>query len=171
MTQKVNYRVPSTGEPQAITISIPAGAVDGGKMRFKGRGEYGTGGGGRGDLVVTVRVQEHPLFKRKRADVTMTVPVSYTEAALGCQIEVPTPGGSKVKLDIPAGTQTGKKFRCKGLGAPDVSHRGRTGALIVEIEVVVPEHLTDDERKVFEKLRKEDTRDYRAEVNKYFAKF
>ena len=171
VTQKVNYRVPSTGEPQAITISIPAGAVDGGKMRFKGRGEYGTGGGGRGDLVVTVRVQEHPLFKRKRADVTMTVPVSYTEAALGCQIEVPTPGGSKVKLDIPAGTQTGKKFRCKGLGAPDVSHRGRTGALIVEIEVVVPEHLTDSERKTFEKLREEDTRDYRAEVNKYFAKF
>ena len=167
MTQKVNYRVPSTGEPQAITISIPAGAVDGGKMRFKGRGEYGTGGGGRGDLVVTVRVQEHPLFKRKRADVTMTVPVSYIEAALGCQIEVPTPGGSKVKLDIPAGTQTGKKFRFNEMGAPDLKHRGRTGALIVTVEVRTPERLSDTERASLEKLMEADTRDYRATIDQY----
>ena len=172
VTHKVTYRVPSTGERQSVSISIPAGAVDGGVMRLKGRGEYGQGGGGRGDLVVTTRVKEHPLFKRhKGADVNMTVPVSYAEAALGCQIEVPTPGGAKVRLDIPAGTQSGKKFKLKGLGAPDVKHRGRTGSLLVEVEVCVPSDLTDKERRAIEQLRAEDKRDYRADVNKYFGKF
>ncbi len=172
VTHKVTYRVPSTGERQSVSISIPAGAVDGGVMRLKGRGEYGQGGGGRGDLVVTTRVKEHPLFKRhKGADVHMEVPVSYAEAALGCQIEVPAPSGAKVRLDIPAGTQSGKKFKLKGLGAPDVKHRGRTGSLLVEIEVCVPADLTDKERRAIEQLRAEDKRDYRADVNKYFGKF
>ena len=91
-------------------------------------------------------VEEHPLFKRKGADVTMEVPVSVYEAALGCTVDVPTPGGATVRLKVPAGTQTGKKFRFKEMGAPDVKHRGRTGALLVEIKVQVPTNLSDDER-------------------------
>ena len=166
-TQRVTYRIPSTGEQQTIAVSVPAGAIDGGKLRYKRRGEYGVNGGERGDLVVTTRVEEHPLFKRKGADVTMEVPVSVYEAALGCEVDVPTPAGATVRLKVPAGTQTGKKFRFKGMGAPDVKHRGRTGALLVEIKVQVPTALSDEERATMEKLRDADTRDYREKVNRY----
>lgn len=171
VTHKVTYRIPSTGEQQTITVSVPAGAVDGGKLRYKRRGEYGVAGGERGDLVVTTHVEEHALFKRKGADVTMEVPISVYEAALGCTVDVPTPGGATVRLKVPAGTQTGKKFRFKEMGAPDVKHRGRTGALLVEIKVQVPTNLSDDERDAMTKLREADTRDYREKVNRYKATY
>ena len=170
VTHKVTYRIPSTGEQQTITVSVPAGAVDGGKLRYKRRGEYGVNGGERGDLVVTTNVAEHPLFKRKGADVTMELPISVYEAALGCSVEVPTPGGATVRLKVPAGTQSGKTFRFKEMGAPDVKHRGRTGALLVKIAVQVPTGLSGDEKTALEKLRESDQRDYRAEVNRYRAK-
>ena len=167
VTHKVTYRIPSTGEQQTITVSVPAGAVDGGKLRYKRRGEYGVNGGERGDLVVTTHVEEHPLFKRKGADVTMELPISMYEAALGCQVDVPTPGGKTVRLKVPAGTQDGKTFRFKEMGAPDVKHRGRTGALLVKIAVQVPTGLSGDERATLEKLRDADARDYREKVNRY----
>lgn len=170
VTHKVTYRIPSTGEQQTITVSVPAGAVDGGKLRYKRRGEYGQNGGERGDLVVTTRVAEHPLFKRKGADVTMTLPISAAEAALGCQVDVPTPGGATVRLKVPAGTQSGKTFRFKEMGAPDVKRRGRTGALLVTIDVKVPTNLSRTERELFEKLRDEDRRNYREGVDRYRAK-
>ncbi len=170
VTHKVTYRIPSTGEQQTITVSVPAGAVDGGKLRYKRRGEYGANGGERGDLVVTTHVAEHPLFKRKGADVTMKLPISVAEAALGCTVEVPTPGGATVRLKVPAGTQSGKTFRFKEMGAPDVKHRGRTGALLVTVEVAVPTKLSTAEREAFERLRDADTRDYRSEVHRYRAK-
>ena len=147
VTHKVTYRIPSTGEQQTITVSVPAGAVDGGKLRYKRRGEYGVAGGERGDLVVVY------------------------EAALGCTVDVPTPGGATVRLKVPAGTQTGKKFRFKEMGAPDVKHRGRTGALLVEIKVQVPTNLSNDERDAMTKLREADTRDYREKVNRYKATY
>lgn len=170
VTHKVTYRIPSTGEQQTITVSVPAGAVDGGKLRYKRRGEYGTAGGERGDLVVTTHVEEHPLFKRKGADVTMELPISIYEAALGCQVDVPTPGGATVRLKVPAGTQTGKTFRFKDMGAPDVKHRGHNGALLVKIAVQVPSRLTDKEREALEALRDADARDYREKVDRYRAK-
>ena len=120
---------------------------------------------------MTTHVEEHPLFKRKGADVTMEVPVSVYEAALGCTVDVPTPGGATVRLKVPAGTQTGKKFRFKEMGAPDVKHRGRTGALLVEIKVQVPTNLSDDERDAMTKLREADTRGYREKVNRYKATY
>ena len=170
VTHKVTYRIPSTGEQQTITVSVPAGAVDGGKLRYKRRGEYGANGGERGDLVVTTNVAEHPLFKRKGADVTMELPISVYEAALGCSVDVPTPGGATVRLKVPAGTQSGKTFRFKEMGAPDVKHRGRTGALLVKISVQVPTGLSTDEKAALEKLRASDRRDYRAGVDRYRAK-
>ena len=165
----ITFSVPSTGERQTLTVDIPAGAVDGGKMRYKKRGEYGTNGGERGDLLVVTRVAEHPLFKRKTADVTMGLPISIYEAALGCEVDIPTPAGSTLRLKIPAGTQTGKKFRFKGMGAPDVKRRGHTGALYVVVKVQVPTNLSDTERATLEKLRSADTRSYRDKVDRYKA--
>ena len=170
-SRTVTYSVPSTGERQTISVTIPAGAVDGGKIRYKRRGEYGANGGERGDLLVTTHVEEHPLFKRKGADVNMEVPVSAFEAALGCTVDVPTPGGKTVRLKIPAGTQSGKKFRFKEMGAPDVKRRGRTGALLVEVKVEVPTNLTGDERAALETLRDADTRSYRDKLEQYKATY
>ncbi|MBY4797700.1 DnaJ domain-containing protein [Collinsella sp. AGMB00827] len=169
VTRKVTYRIPSTGEQQTISVAVPAGAVNGGKLRYARRGEFGANGGERGDLIVVTNVAEHPLFKRKAANVTMKLPISIYEAALGCTVEVPTPGGATVRLKVPAGTQTGQTFRFKDMGAPDVKHRGKTGALLVTVVVQTPEHLSDDERAALERLRDADMRDYRAEIERFRA--
>ncbi|MGN0076271.1 MAG: DnaJ C-terminal domain-containing protein [Parafannyhessea sp.] len=166
-TRKVTYRVPSTGESQTITVKIPAGAVDGGKLRYRGRGEPGVNGGERGDLVIVTSVAEHPLFKRDGADVRMELPVSMYEAALGSVVEVPTPQGEKVRLKIPAGTQDGKIFRFRDLGAPDVKHKGRKGALYVKVRVKVPTALSAKERDALSALQEQDHRAYRRDVERY----
>ena len=168
-TRKVSFTVPSTGERQTLTVKVPAGAVDGGKLRYRGRGENGVNGGERGDLVVTTRVAEHPLWKRDGADVRMELPISICEAALGAQVDVPTPGGEVVRLKGPAGTQDGKTFRFRDLGAPDVNNMGAHGALYVTVKVKVPTHLTADERKSLTALQDADTRDYRKDVERYAA--
>lgn len=168
-TRKVTYRVPSTGEEQSLTVKIPAGAVDGGKLRYRGRGEVGPNGGARGDLVITTHVAEHPLFKRDGADVRMELPLSMYEAALGTTVDVPTPEGKEVRLKIPAGTQTGKTFRFKDLGAPDVKRKGSKGALYVTVQVKVPTMLSKKERDALEALKAADERDYREEVERYGA--
>ncbi len=166
-TRKVTYRIPSTGETQSITVKIPAGAVDGGKLRHRGYGEYGANGGERGDLVITTKVLDGPLFKRDGADVRMDLPISLYEAVLGASIEVPKPSGGKVRLKIPAGTQDGKVFRFRGEGAPNVRTKVGRGALYVTVRVQVPTKLSADERTALESLRSKDTRSYREEVERH----
>lgn len=169
-TRKVTYRIPSTGETQSITVKIPAGAVDGGKLRHRGYGEYGTNGGDRGDLVITTRVLDDALFKRDGADVRMDLPVSMYEAALGASIEVPKPDGEKVRLKIPAGTQDGKTFRFRNEGAPDVRTKNGRGALYVTIKVQVPTGLSAEERTALEQLAAQDKRAYRRDVEQHVRK-
>ena len=166
-SRKVSYRIPSTGEEQSLTVKIPAGAVNGGKLRYKGRGEYGVGGGARGDLVVTTRVAEHPLFKRDGADVRMEVPISIFEAALGATIDVPTPDGKKVRLKVPAGTQDGKTFRFKDMGAPNVKRKGATGSLYATVRVKVPTRLSAKEKEALASIKDADKRNYREDVERY----
>lgn len=166
-TRKVTYRIPSTGETQSITVKIPAGAVDGGKLRHRGYGEYGANGGERGDLVITTRVLDDSVFKRDGADVRMDLNVSMYEAALGASIEVPTPRGKKLRLKVPEGTQDGKTFRFRGEGAPDVRNKGMQGALYVTIRVRVPNNLTSEEKSKLAELLSADKRSYREDVEKH----
>lgn len=165
--RRVSYTVPSTGENQTLTVKVPPGALDGGKLRYRERGEYGTNGGGRGDLVITTKVEEHPIFKRDGADVRMELPISVYEAALGATVDVPAPDGSTCRLKVPAGTQDGKTFRFRDLGAPNVKRRGTRGALYVKVRVQVPTRLTREERSALEALRDADTREYRKDVERY----
>ena len=165
--RKVSYTIPSTGEKQTLNVKVPAGAVDGGKLRYRNRGEYGANGGARGDLVVTTKVKEHPLFKRDGADVRMELPISVFEAALGATVDVPTPDGTEVRLKVPAGTQDGKTFRFRELGAPDVKHKGARGALYVSVKVQVPTRLSAKERESLEALKAGDKRNYRKDVERY----
>lgn len=165
--RKVTFTVPSTGEKQTLTVKVPAGAIDGGKLRYRGRGEFGTNGGARGDLVITTKVAEHPLFKRDGADVRMELPVSMYEASLGAEIDVPTPGGETCRLKVPAGTQDGKTFRFKDRGVANVKRQGTLGALYVTVRVKVPTRLSADERESLTALRDADARSYREDVERY----
>ena len=168
-SRKVTYRVPSTGEQQTLTVKIPAGAVNGGKLRYRGRGEAGQGGGPRGDLMITTNVAEHPIFKRDGADVRMELPLSAFEAALGATIDVPTPGGETVRLKVPAGTQDGKTFRFRDMGAPNVKRQGSRGAMFVTVRIKVPMRLSPKERETLESLREADKRTYRKDVDRFVS--
>ena len=132
---------------KGLTVRIPAGISDGGKVRVKGRGEPGEAG--PGDLYVVVSVVPHPVFSRKGENIHVTVPVSFTEAALGADIPVPTLDGDEVKVRIAPGTQNGKTFRVKGRG---VKKGVNAGDLMVSIEVQVPQRIDGKARRALEEF-------------------
>jgi molecular chaperone DnaJ len=150
-----------------VKVRIPAGAKDGMKVRIPGRGSAGRRGGPAGDLYVVTRVEEHPVFKRRGDDFVVEVPVSFVEAVLGAQIEVPRPGGGTVKVRLPAGTQDGKQFKVRGEGAPRAKKNGaEKGNLIVRVGVVVPKKLKRREREILEALAEERDEDVREDLFK-----
>jgi molecular chaperone DnaJ len=150
-----------------VKVRIPAGAKDGMKVRIPGRGSAGSRGGPAGDLYVVTRVEEHPVFKRRGDDFMVEVPVSFVEAVLGAQIEVPRPGGGTVKVRLPAGTQDGKQFKVRGAGAPRAKKNGaEKGNLIVRVGVVVPKKLKRREREILEALAEERDEDVREDLFK-----
>ncbi|MGH2807055.1 MAG: DnaJ C-terminal domain-containing protein [Actinomycetota bacterium] len=131
-------------------VKIPAGVGEGARIRVPGRGGQGMEGGPRGDLFVKVRVTPHEVFTMgKDGALHVTVPVTFTEAALGAKIEVPTMDGS-VTVKVPAGTQSGKTLRVKGRGAP--RSRGGQGDLLVKVEVQVPQKLSRKEKELLEQF-------------------
>ena len=143
-----------------VKVRIPAGVDDGQRIRVKGRGEPGIAGGPAGDLFVTVHVAPHPVFGRRGADLTLTVPVTFPEAALGATITVPSLD-KPVKLKIAPGTRPGKTLRVRGRG---LHLDGRTGDLLVTIDVVVPSRISEAERKAIEALAKASTGAPRAHL-------
>src|SRR5215217_7211896 len=150
-----------------VKVRIPAGAKDGMKVRIPGRGSAGRKGGPAGDLYVVTRVEEHPVFKRRGDDFVVEVPVSFVEAVLGAQIDVPRPGGGTVKVKLPAGTQDGKQFKVRGAGAPKAKSDGEEkGNLIVRVSVVVPKKLKRREREILEALAEERDEDVREDLFK-----
>ena len=143
-----------------VKVRVPPGVGDAQRIRLKGRGEPGRNGGPAGDLFVTVRVSAHELFGRKSDNLTIDVPVTFAEAALGSDIRVPTLDGDPVTIRIPPGTRSGRTFRVKGRGIDNGRH---TGDLLVTVDVAVPAKLNADERKAVEALAaaaKESPRDY-----------
>ncbi len=134
---------------QEIAIKVPAGVDTGMRLRLSGYGDAGEGGGPPGDLYVFISVEPHEVFKREGDDIIVELPLSFTEAALGCKKELPTPMGGSCRISIPEGTQYGKAFRVKEEGAPNVHRRGR-GDLIVHVSVETPVHLNDKQKQVLE---------------------
>ncbi|MBW3547657.1 MAG: molecular chaperone DnaJ [Actinobacteria bacterium] len=134
-----------------VKVRIPAGVDDGQRIRLKGRGKPGRNGGPPGDLYVVVRTAAHPVFGRSGRDLTLTLPVTYPEAALGADITVPTLDGDPVTVRLPAGTRSGRTLRVKGRGVPSSSGRP-PGDLLVTVEVAVPSKLSAAERKAVEEL-------------------
>jgi molecular chaperone DnaJ len=131
-----------------VKVRIPAGVEDGQRIRIKGRGAAGRGGGPPGDLYVIVHADHHPVFGRRGKDLTVTVPVTFPEATLGAKVAVPTLDGP-VTVKVPAGSKSGKTLRVRRRGVPASSG---VGDLLVTVEVAVPDHLSDEARKSVEEL-------------------
>ncbi len=142
---------------QQIKIKVPAGVDNGVRLRMSGYGDAGEGGGLPGDLYVFISVEPHSIFQREGDDILIELPLSYSEAALGCKKELPTPHKTSCRISIPEGTQTGKAFRVKAEGSPNVHGRGR-GDMLVTVTVETPVNLNDKQKELlrqFGELEKE----------------
>jgi molecular chaperone DnaJ len=144
---------------RTLSVNIPTGVEDGTRIRLAGEGEAGVRGGPPGDLYIFLEVVPHEFFQRDGADLHCRVPVSMSIAALGGEFDVPAIDGSKVRVKVPAGTQTGRRFRLAGKGMP-VLRAKQTGDMYVQVAVETPQNLTKRQRELlteFEKLSSEQT--------------
>lgn len=137
-------------ETERIVVKIPAGADNGSKIRVAGKGHVGRNGGKAGDLYIITRVQPHPLFERRGDNLYCDVPVTIPEAVLGAKITVPTPFG-ETAMSIPAGTQSGQKFRLPGKGIPHMKGAGR-GDQFVTVNVVTPKYVDTRTAELFREI-------------------
>lgn len=155
-TKMVTVRIPGKSEADTIEVKIPAGARDGGRLRYKGKGGLGENGGENGDLLITTKIAPHPYYKRDKADVLMDLPINVAEAALGTSVIVPTPDGQKLRVKVPAGTQDGKVLTIKGKGARDVKNKkGESyGDLKIRVVVQTPTDMNDEQKAAMEEFLK-----------------
>ena len=143
---------------RTLSVKIPGGVETGNTIRLTGEGELGAYGGPPGDLYVFLTVEDHPLFTREGQDIVCAVPISFTQAALGTEIDVPTLNGSS-KIKIPAGTQPGQVFKLRGKGFPHLRGSG-SGDQLCRIMVEVPSKLTAKQKELlqeFERLNSEES--------------
>ena len=137
-------------ENKNITVKIPAGIDTGNRLRLQGKGEAGLNGGVSGDLYIEFSVSAHEIYEREEDDIYLTLPLTITEAVLGCKKEVPTIYGP-VTMSIPAGIQNNDKLRLKGKGIENV-HSGKKGDMYAIIDIIIPEKLTKEQKQLFEQL-------------------
>src|SRR5450759_3960901 len=144
---------------RTLSVNIPAGVEDGTRIRLAGEGEAGLRGGPPGDLYIFLSLAPHQFFQRDGADLHHRVPITMAIAALGGEVEVPAIDGSKVRVKVPSGTQTGRRFRLSGKGMP-VLRAKQTGDMYVQVAVETPQNLTKRQRELlaeFEKLSSDQT--------------
>lgn len=144
-------------EKQQVKIKIPAGVDTGMRLRMSGYGDAGEGGGPAGDLYVFISVEPHSIFIREGDDIIIELPLNFSEAALGCKKELPTPQGGSCRITIAEGTQSGKILRVKSEGAPNVHSRGK-GDLLVKLSVETPVNLNEAQKELlrqFAEIEKE----------------
>lgn len=134
-------------QTRRIQVGVPMGVDNGSKVRLSGQGERGSNGGKPGDLIITFKVKPHAFFRREGLDIHVTVPINIVQATLGSTMAVNTVGGKKVHLKVPPGTQAGTKFRIRGQG---VRRDGRMGDQYVEVDVTIPDKLSEEEQQMME---------------------
>jgi curved DNA-binding protein len=145
--------------PRTIDVNIPAGVVDGQRIRLRGQGGEGSGGGEAGDLYLIVRIAPHPRYRLEGRDLHMLLSLAPWEAALGASVDIDTPGGPAT-VNVPAGTSSHRRLRLKGRGLPN--KRGAPGDLYAEAQIKVPRSPSAEERELFEQLGKVSTFDPRS---------
>ncbi len=156
-------------QERALSVNIPAGIEDGTRIRLAGEGEAGLRGGPSGDLYIFLSIKPHEFFQRDGADVFCRVPISLTTASLGGQIEVPAIDGSKTRVKIAEGTQTGKQFRLKGKGMP-VLRSTQVGDMYIQVQVETPRNLTRKQRELLEQFEQASSEDNHPESTGFFAR-
>ncbi len=150
-------------------MKIPAGVAQGSALRLQGRGDVGLRGESAGDLYILITVQEDELFRRERDDIICEVPITFVQAALGAEIEVPTLFG-KVEMKIPPGTQSGRVFRLRSQGIPNLRGYGK-GDQLVRILVETPTNLGKEERKLLEQFKEISSGRTHPLIQKFWEKF
>jgi curved DNA-binding protein len=141
------------GQARSVEVRIPPGVTDGSRVRVAGEGGHGTGSGPSGDLYLRIQVKPHPVFEVKGRDVYTKTRVPVTTVVLGGEVEVVTPEAKSLRLKVPAGTQSGQRFRLRGHGLPAVGKPDDRGDLYATVDVAVPKTLSDAERGLYESLR------------------
>jgi molecular chaperone DnaJ len=136
---------------RTIDVNVPAGVEDGTRIRYQEQGDAGVNGGPAGDLYVILKVKPHPFFEREGKDLHCSVPVSFTQAALGAEIMVPTLDGGEHKLKVPEGTQSGTTFRVRGKGVPALQSSGK-GDMYVHLRIQTPAKLSKRQRELLTEL-------------------
>ncbi len=139
-------------KPQKIKVTIPAGIESGKRINIHGQGDAGPNGGAPGDLYVFIHAKSHDFFERSGQDVYCVIPISFTQAALGAEVQVPTLDDKKVKVKIPAGTQNGKILRLRNEGVPHLQNPSRRGDLYVKIQIMIPEKLSGRAKTILREL-------------------
>ena len=152
-----------------VRVQIPAGVDDGQSVRVRGEGCTGSNGGPSGDLLVEVSIRNHPFFQRDGANVLCELPITFTQAVLGAELEIPTIDG-KVKYDLPEGTQSGTTFRLKGKGIPELNGRGR-GDQYVTVYIETPRNLNREQKEALKKFAESVGDNNYEERKKFFKKF
>ncbi len=158
----------SVRKTSTLQVKVPAGVDMGSRLKLRGEGEHSPMGGSPGDLYVMIQVREHPLFQRTQNEVVCEVPISFPQAALGSDIEVPTLEG-KLKMKIPAGTQSGNVFRLRGKGIADLRGGGR-GDQLVRVTVETPRKLSGKQRELLEQFAELDGADVHPLSRGFFDK-
>ena len=141
------------GHSRTVEVRIPAGVTDGSRVRVAGEGGRGAGSGASGDLYLRVQLKPHPVFDVKGRDVYTRTRVPVPTAVLGGEVDVTTPEAKTLRLKVPAGTQSGQKFRLRGHGLPNVGKPDERGDLYANVEVEIPKSLSDEEKKHYEALK------------------
>ena len=154
---------------KTLSVSIPSGVEDGTRIRLSGEGEAGARGGSSGDLYIFISVAPHRLFNRDGGNVYCRIPIPFTTAALGGQIEVPTIEGKRARVQVPAGTQTSHRFRLRGKGMTELNGHAR-GDMFAEIVVETPVNLTKRQQELLREFEQEGDSDTHPESEGFFAK-
>jgi len=149
---------------EKLSVKIPPGVSTGSRIRVQGKGES-SGRGDQGDLFLRIKVKPHPIFKRRGDDIHLELPITFYEAALGKQVDIPTIDGT-ANLSIPSGVQSGAKLRLKGKGVPNIKSKKR-GDQYVVVKVVMPDNIKDSDKKIFEELAESNPYDPRTKFSKY----
>jgi molecular chaperone DnaJ len=154
---------------RTLSVNIPPGVEDGTRIRLANEGEAGVRGGPPGDLYIFLSLASHPLFQRDGADLHCRVPVSMVTAALGGEFEVPAIDGSKSRVKVPSGTQSGRRFRLSGKGMP-VLRSKQVGDMYVQVMVETPQNLTKKQRELLAEFEKLSSQDTQPEASGFFAR-
>ncbi len=147
--RKTEFYLTRNGEHEKLSVTIPPGVETGSKIRLRQQGQPSPSGGPRGDLILLIKVSDHPHFRRNGRNLELDLPVTLAEAALGAKVDVPTPAGT-VSLTIPAGSSSGRRLRLKGQGVKQ--RDGTSGDLLVELQIQLPETINDESKQLIEQF-------------------